>query len=182
MKENKKYADNIEYLELVFENCETLKIPRKYILSILFSDYTRHFSRIAMNSISTIEMFNNILFEVAAEVEEDKERILNESFIFSKDDNFSVIDFINRRDITNIAVTHFKGHEEEDFEVSVPWNNENDYYNSYQSTTINKLGDFAATIENPKLPSEEFLNFKKEFLSEFLANGKQEFKKRLYLM
>lgn len=176
MTENKQFK-----VKLVFENCEVLSVPGEYIIDLEILNPTWSVRRIAMNSISKVTVFNQALITVASEIANaDKEEILKESFIFEHE-NFDVIDYLKRNDITNIDVINADGTDEEVISGVFAWGPEDDYFNTYQNTLTNDLGDVAILVSNKENPSKEFDAILKEFKEEFNDKDEQTFRKKLLL-
>lgn len=123
---------SVEKIELVFENCETLIIPIKRIGHFIIDDIHKCIHRIAMNSISELNIADTIFIE-----------------IFNRKRNPNLYRISNYKDITQIWLT-FNDSSEECYYVDYkePEGHEDDLGapNINQSTYIQENGDILLTI------------------------------------
>lgn len=166
-------SKRINKVELCYENCEVLKIPIEYILDFQCEGYKKTARRVAMNSISEMESFDNILIEVNNSIEKNKS-IIKDSFVF--DENINVLDFIKRNDITSITFVYDDLSEKVYY---VNWDG-NEYEDNNNSTYIvNSSGDVATIITDKT--NEQFNEYVDEFKEIFMENGDtQRYKRKLY--
>lgn len=167
------FHEGIDSIQLVYENCEVVTIPRRYILELGFYDFKKSFCRTAMNAIENIEVYSHILLEVDGSC--DKEVENSELFSNTK----SLMDFLaDRKDITQISVNYIDKYKDNNFHFFVDWESEDDYENKLQTTLINDDKDVAIIITNgnDSMFNEELEVFKSGF---FDVEG-QRTKKELY--
>lgn len=168
------FYEGIKSIELIYENCEVVSIPRKYILDLAFLDFKKSFQRIAMNSISPVETYSHVLLEIDGEYKNE----LSKQDFFG--DESSLMGFLlRRRDITNIEVKYEDNYKRNDFSFGVIWHEDDEYsYSRYQENITNELSDVAIIITDGKDP--EFNEYIKSFKEEFSDTEGQKTKKELY--
>lgn len=166
-------SKGIKKVELCYENCEVLRVPIEYILDFQCEGYKKTAHRIAMNSVSEMESFDNILIEVNNSIAKDKS-IIEDSFIFEK--NTDVLDFMKRNDITSVTFVY------DDLSENVYYVNwdGNEYEDNSNSTYIvNSSGDVATIITDKT--NEQFNRYVDKFKEIFLEDGEeQRYKRKLY--
>ena len=97
---------NVKYIELVFENCEEVRIDEKYIGYMAITDFGEEIVRVAINSICKIRAADEVALEIFSEA--------NGPFIsYGKDQGITIFDRITEwNDITHINVVYEDGEEE----------------------------------------------------------------------
>lgn len=135
MKTKKEILDKIsyegiEYIEFILENCETIRIPRKYIGYFMIDDIKNSFTRTALNAIGETIIAKNVLISI----HKDANKNPCESFMFGaplEDNNYPTFERLSYNDITSICI-HYLWGEEKSYYVDY------DEANSGLIDTINK--------------------------------------------
>lgn len=151
-----KIRENRGTIELILENCDSYEIPLAYIDYILFANYQKCFTNIAINAIAEIETYDNIciLFE-----KEANEKVRSE---YEKQD-IKMLQFFdnllkNEISITQININRVNKNNKK-IEISnfyVPWEDGSNFStNVYQRSRMigNKL---LLVIANEKKIDDEF--------------------------
>lgn len=146
----------VESIELVLENCESITVKRKYIGDFWCDDITSTVARIAMNSISKYQKCKEFFLSL----HKDADGIYNSFGSPSKSTVFTrLTDF---PDITSVNVKYKDGSEEMYF---VPWEDadESGSNNCYQTSFISKCGHIYIYIG--ERPMEEAIDLDMESLN-----------------
>ncbi|MCA1027071.1 hypothetical protein LCM23_13295 [Cytobacillus kochii] len=137
----------IDSIEIVLENCESIKIGREDLGTFEVSDIKRSISRMAMNSISDSMSAEEIFIQISPKAN------VHSSFISTWHDEESGIKpfdrLTNHNDITAININYQNGSSEYIF---VNWGGDSECENSFQTSETNKHnGDlFIAISEKNK--------------------------------
>lgn len=128
----------IKQIQLVFENCESIEIDRKYIGDLKIDNIKESICRVASNSISSFKTCKVFLLSVnhLADTKQSIKRLLQYN------------------DITSVIVL-FEDGSKDSFRVK--WNYDDSQYNRYQETYRNKYGDIFVVISK-KLNLRDFYN------------------------
>lgn len=168
--------EKIKEIELVLENCETVIIPREAIGDLLFSDYSREFSRQAMNWIGVHESYGFVLLEIHRSLKDMD--TLGSTFGGAFNSEYSGYDrLLHGNDITGIYVTYEDELKEQSFSFHPVWEGESDYSNSAQTVTQNDKGDLLIIIASEKARLE-YKNIIEEYQE--LFNDDDDFKWEMY--
>lgn len=166
--------EGIESIELIYENCEAVTIPRKYILDIIFIDFKRSFRRVAVNAIRKLESYSHVILEIDGKCEAE---LCNQEFFGNES---SMMDFLSqRRDITSINVIYVEGHTDKNFSFRVNW--DDDYSNNRNQENLRNDFDDVAIVITPG-DDDGFSSTVKEFTEGFFDEDIQKYKKELYSM
>ena len=139
----------VKYLDLVFENCEYIRIDGKYIGAFLVDDIHTYIARIACNAIEKIETCHTF----AVEIHKDADRKYNSFGRESKETAFKRI--IDWDDITHVDFvleeTYVKDSETpetEKYSYEVCWTGESDMENTSQTSYISEPGHMYIVISD----------------------------------
>lgn len=126
----------IKSIDLVFENVESLTINEEQIENILIGDIKRNIYRFASNAIG-----NSISSDmIHIEIKSSFNKLMTGTF----GDVFYPFDRIKKyNDITSITINYEDGNKETIYTI---WNDEDEYSNKYQSTTILKNNNLKIRI------------------------------------
>lgn len=147
--------EGIDYIELEFENCESVRIPRKYIGEFVIDNIKKSFRRTAVNHIGECTIAKNIAFSINRDydIKPCPSYMLGQKIDESEAD-YSVFERINIGDITHITITYLWG---ETICYSVDYN-EGDAEGQLDAINLNqrsvqKYGDLYISISsNDKEP------------------------------
>ena len=134
----------IKEIELVFENCEVITIPGKYIGRFYVGNICKSLSRIAVNSTRMYETAKKIVIEIHKDAETQ-----NRQFGTEGDD--STFDRILKwNDITSIEITledaYNKENKEEHYVFCTDWIGDSEYENKGQKSKRSELGHLYIVI------------------------------------
>lgn len=127
----------VKQIMLIFENCESMTIPRKYIGVLFIDDIKTSISRCAINSISKSSSCESFGILIKSEYSElGRDRLIN---LFTDAKPFERA--LQYSDITSIEVVY----EDDSKEVIyVNWCDSDELWafnNEYQSSGLNSIGD-----------------------------------------
>lgn len=131
---------NLEKVNLVFENCQYITIPAKYIRCLIMTDnYTRlsysewnHYNEFKNASVECLQIYSSWLKENHPMFNEDT--VDQETNVYDRLENYS--------DITSIELFWIDDSNSEFTSTYyVPWDDEDEYENKYQQSKEFKLGD-----------------------------------------
>lgn len=134
----------IKEIELIFENCEVITIPGKYIGRFYVGNIRKSLSRIAVNSTRMYETAKKIVIEIHKDAETQ-----NRPFGTEGDD--STFDRILKwNDITSIEITledaYNKENKEEHYVFYTDWIGDSEYENEGQKSKRSELGHLYIVI------------------------------------
>lgn len=177
--------EGIKEIQLVLENCESITVPREFILAITFTGYKRAFRRLAINSIDQIETYDNVLIEIDEKIRhsEDARRGLFET-MFKSDPSYiaqeerPLLDLIkSRTDITGIDVIYEDHLKSKNFSFYPVWSG-SDYDNDYASYSSNSSEDLLLVISSGE--DTEFNEFVETIKTESNDKKQQDYRKKMY--
>ena len=98
------FYDGIKNIEITFENCEIVIIPRNMIGQIIIKDFKKEFIRMALNSIDFIDIAKYIVIQIKEKDQAHKPNLWG----MEVEDNKTIplIERIKYNDITNIRVNY----------------------------------------------------------------------------
>lgn len=134
----------IKEIELVFENCEVITIPGKYIGRFYVGNIRKSLSRIAVNSTRMYETAKKIVIEIHKDAE-------TQNRPFGTEDDDSTFDRILKwNDITSIEITledaYNKENKEEHYVFYTDWIGDSEYENEGQKSKRSELGHLYIVI------------------------------------
>ena len=146
----------IKYLNLVFENLESVNIDGKYIVDFNCNDIKTSVSRIAVNSIEEMVTCKNFYFSVKKEGNKEFENLVNEV----QGDIFSRICY---NDITSISfkLVDERTNEKKVYQMYVTYKDGLHDTNELQESFISKGGNLFVSVGE----SKTFINRVKEDVS-----------------
>lgn len=121
----------VKLISLTLENCEDIPIDRKHVGEFLCNNITSRDVRIACDSIAKQQLCD----ELFVEINEDA----NVKYAcFGQESEDAVFDRLMKcPDIVGVEVVY---EDDSRDHLLVPWNEDNDYTNTYQSTCVSKRG------------------------------------------
>lgn len=132
----------IKQLKLIFENCETITIDRKYIGALDIDNIKKSISRNACNSISSNLSCDSFVISI------------NRKLPIEKLSSWTIGDVLEERnpliriqqynDITGIEVIYENDTSEYIF---IQWGGDSDYSNEYQKVYVNDFEDVFIVID-----------------------------------
>lgn len=129
----------IKEIELVFENCEVITIPGKYIGRFYVGNIRKSLSRIAVNSTRMFETARKIVIEIHKDAE-----VPNRPFGTEDENDNSTFDRILKcNDITDIEITledAYGKEKEEHYVFYTDWIGDSEYKNEGQKSKRSELG------------------------------------------
>ena len=131
--------NEVDRIEIIFENCDYITIPRKYIGRFSLYNIQRDISRVACNSISDEFYAETFLLEIHKDYK-------NETYHPFEDENETKCPYdrlLEFSDISGINVIWYDGHTES---IDVVWNFDNEYSNSYQDIYEAKTGNLYIVV------------------------------------
>ncbi len=135
----------VKYIELVFENCEEVRIDRKDIGCFWCTDVCSTIARYACNSIDKKQFCKELYIEISPDA--------NKQFVsFGKETGRTIFQRIQEwNDITHIAVYYEDG---TDDYIALEWGDNNDFTNTYQSSVIGEFGSLHVLVSQYKKVEE----------------------------
>jgi len=168
----------LKYVELTFENCDTIKIDGKYIGEFCVEDIRPSVRRIACNSIDKINIAHTIIIEIHKDANKERYEFGNEVENF-KQMTFDRIKEYN--DITSIRLEFEKPYAKEEqmaciesYDYLANWVGDDDNSNEAQKTYLSKPGNLYLIIADGK-KIEDFFS-----LEDIEDNERMELKFHLY--
>lgn len=144
-------ANGIKYINLIFENCDLIKIDGKHIGYFMLDDIRKSLQIFGCNAFgeaSTAQFF-------AIEIHKDANRPHDG---FGTNEKETIFERIERcPDITSVEVEELNGRHTEYF---VLWYRGSEYKNAYQSTVTGKNGNLYLVIDKNDTASKLFNDFK----------------------
>ena len=121
----------VKLISLTLENCEDIPIERKYVGEFLCNNITSRDVRIACDSIAKQQLCD----ELFVEINEDA----NVKYAcFGQESEDTVFDRLMKcPGVVGVEVVY---EDDSRDHLLVPWNEDNDYTNTYQSTCVSKRG------------------------------------------
>jgi len=119
-------------ISLILENCEEILFNRPQIGMFWCNEISEEVARFASNCVSK----HLVCGELFLEIHKDADQTYDLFGVTSKETKFERID--KCPDITHIDVYYNNG--THDY-IAVPWDEENEYYNLYQTSYISKCGN-----------------------------------------
>ena len=148
----------LDYLELEFENCESVTIPGHYIGIFDVDDIRTSYRRVACNSINRIDTANKVTIEIHRDADHNSKFFPD----FHDEERMSLFKRIQSwNDITHIAF-RFKEDETEHNEpirFTVFWNDTNNECNFAQKSYLSDLGHMYIVIGD-NISLEDVFDFK----------------------
>lgn len=143
-------SNKVKEIHLVLENCEYVVVSTKYLPQIVLSEITHEITREAMNSVSKSLKVKSAYIEI---IKPDTIKV-NDLFGDEEEDYVCKRRIVDGGDITAIQVI-YKDNSSEYYWVE--WNEEDEYYNSYQKVEISKEGNLHLLIQKDKT-LKQYLN------------------------
>lgn len=139
-------SNKIDYLELIFENCEIIRIESKNICKFLAEDISTSFYGWVDFTIKR-ETVNSFCLELRPQAN------IEYNPFGEKDWNTFVFDRIEKHsDLTHIRFTL----DNKEYYFSLDWDEENEFSNSYQQTLRSSLGFLYLKVSRNKTLSDYF--------------------------
>lgn len=145
----------LKYIELVFENVDSIKIEGKYIGDFLVADLETSIKRIACNSIDKIDVANTVAIEIHKDA--NKERY---QFDQTHTEDFKQMSFDRIKNCDDITSIQFELEEDyveegqvscvEHYDYYVNWTGDSEYVNEAQKTYLSKDGNLYIVIADGK--------------------------------
>lgn len=146
--------DEIKKIELVCENCEVITLEGKHIGDLDIDNIKSSIERIACNSIREINSCDSFSISIHRDADNINR---DETWIFGNTDGdrSPLNRLLKYNDITSVCV-YFTDKTKLPKDIYVPWNDEDDYSNTYQKAYINNFGDLFIVIDKNKLLEDIF--------------------------
>ena len=151
----------LKYIELVFENVDSIKIEGKYIGDFLVDNLETSIKRIACNSIDKIDVANTVAIEIHKDA--NKERY---QFYQTHIEDFRQMTFDRIKNCADITSIQFELEEDyveegqvscvEYYDYYVDWTGDSEYTNEAQKTYLSKDGNLYIVIADKKEISDFF--------------------------
>lgn len=156
-------AQELESIEICYENVEHLSIPAKYISSMQMEGYERRFEH-NRNGSRWKEFFDDVYIVITKDVLEDYD-VLDNMYVkkYKDKSKWDIRKELLRNDVTHINLKFKNG---VNFDNSVPWTGDSDYYNDAVTVTELSNGNFllvATRGDNPQF--NKYIKSIKDFQS-----------------
>lgn len=132
-------SKKIVKIGLSLENCEFIEVPRKYFGFLQIDNIKESIKRLGCNYVT--DMLECKTFFIS--IRNDLPNL--ESTLFSKEKAIDRLKHYN--DITSVVAYYEDGTERN---IYVSWDEEDEQYNRYQDTYVNKSGDVYVSISKNK--------------------------------
>ncbi len=121
----------VKSISLALENCESIPIDRKHVGEFLCNNIASRVLRIACNSIANQQLCDELFVEI------NKDANVKYS-CFGQESEEPAFDRLTKcPDVVGVEIVY---EDDSSDYLLVPWNEDNDYANKYQSTYVSKCG------------------------------------------
>lgn len=126
----------VESITFVFENCEFIEIPMKYVGLFYINDITSNIKRFALNSVKKIDVAKELFIEIFSEGDEKYNR-------YCKSGKFERI--LQYRDIVYVEIKYSDGNVD-----TIYVDYDGDMQNQNQNNYLSKLGNLYVSVSRKK--------------------------------
>jgi len=153
----------LKYVELILENCEVVKVDRKFIGDFHLGEINTTISRVASNSISKKVSCNEFIIQINRDMNKEEYNQCTFSQIDQKTNPIKRL--MKYQDITAVEITYKNDSSEI---IYLKWHIEDEYNNRFQKSKLNNCGDLYIVISEDKefgdvygdeINDEEKINF-----------------------
>lgn len=141
----------LQYIEFIFENCDSIRIDGKYVGDFLVDDLSRTIKRVACNSIRRLDTANTVVVEIHKDANKERHEFDQNDVEDFKQMTFDRFKSFN--DITSICFDLVEDCTEdgkepikEHYSYFVDWAGDSDYTNKAQKVYLSGCGNLYLVI------------------------------------
>lgn len=134
----------IAYVEIIFENLDSIIIPARYFRDFELDDIQTVVHRAVANAILRYSVVNSVMFGLEAEANKDASAFTGDVHCINTGEG-TLFDRLQSQDITHLKLI-YADKTEEDFVVAWEDGENDEYYNRLQRTFIDSAGRLCVQI------------------------------------